>query len=71
MSLFLTGQTFLGFQWDIALLETSFLALLFCPVGGLRCGEDARPPANFVLRVFFAKFMMMTGHVKVRTAGGT
>ena len=32
LSLFGTGQRWLGFQWDIALLETSFLALLYCPV---------------------------------------
>jgi hypothetical protein len=32
LSLFQVGQTFLGFQWDILLLETGFLALMCAPV---------------------------------------
>jgi len=32
LSLFQVGQTFLGFQWDILLLETGFLALICAPI---------------------------------------
>ena len=31
LSLSIAGQTFLGFQWDILLLETGFLAIFFAP----------------------------------------
>jgi len=31
LSLFVAGQTFLGFQWDILLLEAGFLAVLLAP----------------------------------------
>src|ERR1041385_71965 len=31
LSLAIAGQTFLGFQWDILLLETGFLAIFFAP----------------------------------------
>ena len=33
LSLTIAGQTFLSFQWDILLLETGFLAILFAPLG--------------------------------------
>jgi len=32
LSLFQVGQTFLGFQWDILLLETGFLAMICAPM---------------------------------------
>eukprot|EP00092_Neocalanus_flemingeri_P022033 GFUD01023898.1.p1 GENE.GFUD01023898.1~~GFUD01023898.1.p1 ORF type:complete len:639 (+),score=170.92 GFUD01023898.1:81-1997(+) len=32
LSLFQVGQTFLGFQWDILLLETGFLAIICSPM---------------------------------------
>lgn len=65
LSCYVTGQRWLSFQWDILLLEAGFLALLYCPVFSLSVTGGSRPLANLVHRVFFAKFMMNTGHVKV------
>ena len=64
LSLYVTGQQWLRFQWDIALLEAAVAALLYCPMWSLD-SRPSLPPVNFLHRVLFAKFMMMTGHVKV------
>jgi hypothetical protein len=38
LSLYAVGQTFLGFQWDILLLEAGWAALLLAPLPGARRG---------------------------------
>jgi hypothetical protein len=64
LSLFVVGQTFLSFQWDIFLLELGFLGCLYAP---LLSSEGLRPsPAvRWALRFLIFKLMIMAGAVKV------
>lgn len=68
LSLTIAGQTFLSFQWDILLLETGFLAILFAPVRW-RMGGDRDPPVSrvghFLLKLLLFKLMVMSGVVKL------
>lgn len=64
LSLYLLGQRWLGFQWDIFLLETGAMLLFYCPWTSLR-SRGSVPPAAWLLRVLIAKFMYMNGVVKV------
>jgi predicted DCC family thiol-disulfide oxidoreductase YuxK len=69
LSLAIAGQTFLSFQWDILLLETTFLALFFAPprlwMWG-RGGEAAVSRAGlFLLKLLLFKLMLMSGVVKL------
>ena len=46
LSLTVAGQTFLSFQWDVLLLETGLLAVLYAPLGWWPRGStEARPVA--------------------------
>lgn len=66
LSLFLLGQRWLGFQWDIFLLESGALLLLYCPLLSLLSHTNREvPPVAWLLRAFIAKFMYMNGVVKV------
>lgn len=58
------GQTFLGFQWDILLLEVGFVTTLYAPWLG-RGGTKA--PMAWVLRWVFFKLMLMAGAVKLQS----
>jgi len=70
LSLATAGQTFLGFQWDILLLETGFLAIFFAPVRW-RLGGDGRASfsriGHFLLKLLLFKLMVMSGVVKLTT----
>jgi predicted DCC family thiol-disulfide oxidoreductase YuxK len=56
LSLFNAGQIFMGYQWDIFLLETGFLALLL---------TLWRPAGIWLLRWLLFRFMFMSGVVKL------
>eukprot|EP00397_Hematodinium_sp_SG-2012_P030239 GEMP01032015.1.p1 GENE.GEMP01032015.1~~GEMP01032015.1.p1 ORF type:complete len:653 (+),score=92.00 GEMP01032015.1:147-2105(+) len=65
LSLYLSGQRFLSFQWDIFLIEVGFIAILFHHT--VARGSPA-PHAQWVARGMFVKFLLMTAYVKT-TAG--
>lgn len=68
LSLAVAGQTFLGFQWDILLLETGFLAIFFAPFcWRLTCGQTAPVSrvGHFLLKLLLFKLMFMSGIVKL------
>ena len=58
MTLYVLGQTFFSFQWDILLLETGFSAIFYA-------GDDGWHPFSWVFRVMVVKFMLMNGVVKI------
>jgi predicted DCC family thiol-disulfide oxidoreductase YuxK len=62
LSLTIAGQTFLGFQWDILLLEAGFLSIFLAP-----WTENApvSKPALFLLKLLLFKLMVMSGVVKL------
>lgn len=70
LSLTIAGQTFLSFQWDILLLETGFLAVLFAPARLWMGADNTRTPrlGLFLLKLLLFKLMFMSGIVKL-TAG--
>lgn len=68
LSLSSVGRDFLGFQWDILLLEAGFLAIFFAP--GLLLPKVSRemPPSRLVLwllRILLFKLMFSSGCVKL------
>ncbi|KAH8057189.1 hypothetical protein JL722_6832 [Aureococcus anophagefferens] len=67
LTLFVASQTWLGFQWDIFLLETGFWTALYAPWWSLsaRGEEAAGHPMAVPLRALWVKFMVMSGVVKV------
>jgi predicted DCC family thiol-disulfide oxidoreductase YuxK len=68
LSLTLAGQTFLSFQWDILLLETSFLSIFLAPwhVWPQRGQESpVSRAALFLLKLLLFKLMVMSGVVKL------
>jgi len=78
LSLTITGQTFLSFQWDILLLETGFLSIFLAPwrlwPRELICLPGSPPPATaapvsraglFLLKFLLFKLMLMSGIVKL------
>jgi lipase maturation factor 1 len=62
LSLFYAGQTFLGFQWDLLLLESGFLALLL---------SMATRPGIWLLRWLLFRFMFLSGVVKLLSGDPT
>jgi predicted DCC family thiol-disulfide oxidoreductase YuxK len=56
LSLFYAGQAFMGFQWDVFLLEAGFIALLL---------SVAQAPGIWLLRWLLFRFMFMSGVVKL------
>jgi predicted DCC family thiol-disulfide oxidoreductase YuxK len=81
LSLSIAGQTFLGFQWDILLLETGFLGIFFAPwqlwpkenlirPGSAIPATAFSPAAMFLLKFLLFKLMFMSGMVKL-TSGDT
>jgi lipase maturation factor 1 len=69
LSLALAGQTFFSFQWDILLLETTFLALFFAPPRLTMWGRGNAAPVSrvglFLLKLLLFKLMFMSGVVKL------
>jgi lipase maturation factor 1 len=68
LSLTVSGQTFLSFQWDILLIETGFLAVFLAP-WRLWWTKANEPPvsraAMFLLKLLLFKLMLMSGVVKL------
>jgi predicted DCC family thiol-disulfide oxidoreductase YuxK len=62
LSLFYAGQEFMGFQWDLLLLETGFLALLL---------SMATKPGIWLLRWMLFRFMFLSGAVKLLSGDPT
>ena len=62
LSLFYAGQIFMGFQWDLLLLETGFLALVL---------SIAIKPGIWLLRWLLFRFMVLSGAVKLLSGDPT
>ncbi|MEX2015477.1 MAG: lipase maturation factor family protein [Candidatus Hydrogenedentales bacterium] len=68
LSLYHAGQDFLGFQWDILLLETTLLATFFAPLQlAPRLGKEAPPSPLFRFLLWWLLFRLMfsSGFVKL------
>lgn len=68
LSLYSVGQTFLGFQWDILLLETGFLAIFFSPLNWKpRRAIETKPPyaVLWLMRWLLFRLMFLSGMVKL------
>lgn len=66
LSLAHASQTFLGYQWDILLLETGFLAIVFAPWRlNLSRAAPVSGVAFFLLKFLLFKLMFMSGTVKL------
>ena len=67
LSVAVAGQTFLGFQWDILLLETGFLSIFLAPLRlwAWRVPATPAPLAVFGLRWLLFRLMLMSGIVKL------
>ncbi len=68
LSLFHLGQAFLGFQWDLLLLEAGLLAVVWAPVGWRsRLDRDARPSLAgcWLVRWLAFKLVFSSGMVKL------
>jgi predicted DCC family thiol-disulfide oxidoreductase YuxK len=62
LSLFFAGQVFMGFQWDLLLLESGFLALVL---------SMATKPGIWLLRWLLFRFMFLSGAVKLLSGDPT
>src|ERR1700691_3698935 len=62
LSIFYAGQTFTGFQWDLLLLESGFLAILL---------SMATKPGIWLLRCLLFRFMFLSGVVKLLSGDPT
>jgi predicted DCC family thiol-disulfide oxidoreductase YuxK len=62
LSLFYAGQVFMGFQWDVLLLESGFLALFL---------SIAPKPGIWLLRWLLFRFMFLSGAVKLLSGDPT
>src|ERR1700722_8386600 len=62
LSLFYAGQEFMGFQWDLLLLEAGFLALLL---------SMATRPGIWLLRWLLFRLMFLSGAVKLLSGDPT
>jgi hypothetical protein len=73
LSLTVVGQNFLSFQWDVLLLETGLLAMLWAPLRWKPA--DAEPPASNAVRwllVFLLfKLMVLSGATKLLSGDPT
>jgi len=68
LSLFIVGQTFLQFQWDVLLLEVGFASIFLAPWRKGRSEEEERPPlsALYLVRWVLFKLMFQSGVVKIQ-----
>src|SRR6184192_343270 len=68
LSLTISGQTFLSFQWDILLVETGFLSIFLAP-WQLWQKRGQEPPVSraalFLLKLLLFKLTVMSGLVKL------
>ena len=74
LSLFVVGRIFLGYQWDILLLETGFLAVLAAPLEVWpHFPPVAEPPVIILWLLWWLLFRLMfsSGMVKLRSGDVT
>ena len=72
LSLSVAGQVFLEFQWDLLLLETGFLAILFAPRSWRLRGAFEPPTAHlWLLRWLLFRLMFSSGFVKLASGDST
>ncbi|CAD7945491.1 unnamed protein product [Amoebophrya sp. A25] len=64
LAAFSVGQFFMGFQWDILLLEVGFLATFYL----FSSNKEYHACVDWLFRALFVKLMFMTGIVK-QTSG--
>eukprot|EP01041_Mallomonas_annulata_P001859 gene1859-3605_t len=64
LSIYLTGQTFLSFQWDILLLETGFIAIFSTSPLAIRSFPNMS--INWCFRFLAWKLMFLAGVVKLQ-----
>jgi len=62
LSIFYAGQIFMGYQWDLLLLESGFLALIL---------SIATRPGLWLLRWLLFRFMFLSGSVKLLSGDPT
>lgn len=68
VSLYVAGQRFLSFQWDILLLEAGFLALFLTPPLTKRVTRETAEPSRLIIWLFWLlifKLMFSSGVVKL------
>jgi hypothetical protein len=74
LSLFSVGRIFLGYQWDILLLETGFLAIFVAPFELLPCFPPTTAPSKVILWLLWwlvFRLMFSSGFVKLRSKDRT
>jgi predicted DCC family thiol-disulfide oxidoreductase YuxK len=74
LSLCTVCREFLGFQWDVLLLETGFLAIFFAPLKLIAWGRQISPPSRIVLwllRWLLFRLMFQSGCVKLLSGDKT
>jgi hypothetical protein len=70
LSLFNVGRVFLGYQWDILLLETGFLAIFIAPFELAPSFPPAASPSILILWLLgwlLFRLMFSSGYVKLRS----
>eukprot|EP00755_Sulcionema_specki_P014368 Sspe_Gene.56469::Locus_31067_Transcript_1_1_Confidence_1.000_Length_2512::g.56469::m.56469 len=65
LSMFNVSTTMLKFQWDILLLESGFVTMLYAPWVGFRSSPPC-PPVRWLVRFVAFKLFLMTASVKVQ-----
>ena len=68
LSLFNVGQDFLGFQWDLLLLETGLLAVGWAPLALRHRRSDTDEPSRpiaWLVRLLAFKLMLLSGIAKL------
>ena len=72
LSLFTVARPFLGYQWDVLLLEVGFLAILYAPsqIKPFRPDQETEPPrwVTILLRFLLFKLILSSGLVKLNSA---
>ncbi len=70
LSLTTAGRTFMAFQWDVLLLETGFIAILFAPLEIRPRGPATDPPLAMVGLYYWLLFRLMFGSAWVKWRSG-
>ncbi|HEY1251279.1 MAG TPA: lipase maturation factor family protein [Thermoanaerobaculia bacterium] len=73
LSVTVSGQVFLEFQWDLLLLETGLLAIFLAPPKRFRIGRGLAAPAlsRFLLVWLLFRLMLSSGVVKLASGDPT
>lgn len=74
LSLFVAGQTFLSFQWDLLLLEAGFLTIFLAPGSLLPKISSERIPSTVIIwlfRLLLFRLMFFSGFVKLASGDPT